>query len=35
MKDFVDGGILKKEKFVYTIIDENALLDKASSLSIF
>ncbi|MBR0462569.1 MAG: transcriptional regulator YeiL [Erysipelotrichaceae bacterium] len=35
MKDFVEQGILKKEKFVYTITDEKELLDKASALDIF
>ncbi|MBR2578376.1 MAG: transcriptional regulator YeiL [Erysipelotrichaceae bacterium] len=35
MKDFVNEGTLKKEKFIYTIIDEDELMDKASALDIF
>ena len=35
MKDFVEEGILKKERSVYTIIDKGALIDKAAVLDLF
>ncbi|MBQ6222170.1 MAG: cyclic nucleotide-binding domain-containing protein [Solobacterium sp.] len=35
MKDFVEEGILKKDRFVYTITNKIALIDKASVLDLF
>ena len=34
MKDFVDKKYLMKEKFIYTIINENALMDLAKELEL-
>lgn len=35
MKDFVEEGILKKDRFIYTIVKKSALIDKASVLDLF